>query len=64
LTNTGVTLGVGINGNPTRSGLSYLLNFQFGTLGTTSNNLIKQNYMQVGFIIAYRDFWRPRLALD
>ncbi|MDR0794067.1 MAG: hypothetical protein LBE82_12240 [Chitinophagaceae bacterium] len=68
LTNTGITLGVGINGNPARSTtlsyLSYMLNFQFGTLGTTSNNLIKQNYLQVGFIISYRDFWQPRIALD
>ena len=64
LNTTGVTLGVGINGNPLRSNLSYMLNFQFGTQGTTSNNLIKQNYLQIGLIVSYRDFWRPRIQLD
>lgn len=55
LKNYGGTLGLGLNSR--RSTMSYMLNVELGTFGTTQRNLIKQNYTQVTFTVAYRDFW-------
>jgi len=54
----GVTLGVGLFSR--RSSLSYLLNFQYGSRGTTVNNLIKENYFKIGVTLSYRDLWKKR----
>ncbi|ANI89679.1 hypothetical protein A9P82_10495 [Arachidicoccus ginsenosidimutans] len=56
LKNTGITLGVGVNSFKT--GLGYMFNFQIGSRGTTVNNLIKENYFQMGVTISYIDQWK------
>ncbi|SEA03188.1 hypothetical protein SAMN05192529_106142 [Arachidicoccus rhizosphaerae] len=54
----GVTLGLGVFSR--RSSLSYLINFQYGSRGTTVNNLIKENYFKLGVTLSYRDLWKKR----
>lgn len=54
LKNYGVTIGAGLN---TKSPLSYQVSMELGINGTTSNNLVKQNYTMVNFTVMYRDFW-------
>lgn len=51
----GITLGVGINSFS--SGLGTMFNVQLGTRGTTVNNLIRENYFQVGVTISYTSSW-------
>lgn len=51
----GITLGVGINSFS--SGLGTMFNVQLGTRGTTANNLIRENYFQVGVTISYTGSW-------
>lgn len=51
----GITLGVGINSFST--GLGTMFNVQLGTRGTTANNLIRENYFQVGVTISYTSSW-------
>ena len=58
ITDKGVSLGIGLFSR--RSPLSYLLNFQYGSRGTTLNNLIKENYLKVGITLSYRDLWKRR----
>jgi len=58
ITDKGVSLGVGLFSR--RSALSYLLNLQYGSRGTTLNNLIKENYLKVGITLSYRDLWKRR----
>lgn len=52
----GVTMGFGVNSKYTP--LGYLFNVQVGSRGTTANSLIKENYIQVGVVLSYRDLWR------
>lgn len=54
----GVSLGVGLFSK--RSSLSYLISLQYGTRGTTTNNLIQENYFKLGVTLSYRDLWKKR----
>lgn len=59
----GGTVGFGVNtknrgyGNV---GLGYIIHLNVGSLGTTSGNLVKQTYYQVGVTLSYSDFWDAR----
>jgi len=55
LVNAGITLGVG--SNSLKTGLGYMFNLSIGTRGTTANQLIKEDYFQLGVTITYEDFW-------
>jgi hypothetical protein len=55
----GVTLGAGFS-NKTGV-LSMQFNMQLGQRGTTQNGLIKENYIQFGVTLSYRDFWYTKL---
>jgi hypothetical protein len=55
ITDMGATIGFGINS--LKSPLAYSVVLQYGTKGTTANNLIQQRYLNVVFAISYRDFW-------
>jgi hypothetical protein len=55
----GITVGAGFNAK--RSQLGYLFNMEFGSKGTTQNNLIKENYMKASFTILCREFWFTRI---
>ncbi len=54
----GGTFGVGFNSKQT--GLGYMFHLNVGSTGTTSNNLIRQTYYQVGVTLSYNDFWDAR----
>lgn len=54
----GVSLGIGLFSK--RSSLSYLISLQYGTRGTTTNNLIQENYFKLGVTLSYRDLWKKR----
>lgn len=54
----GVSLGIGLFSK--RSSLSYLISLQYGTRGTTTNNLIQENYFKLGMTLSYRDLWKKR----
>ncbi|AYD46738.1 hypothetical protein [Arachidicoccus soli] len=56
ITNKGATFGVGVNAM--RSSLGYMFNFQVGTRGTQINNLIKENYFQLGIVVTFKDLWQ------
>jgi hypothetical protein len=51
----GITLGIG--GNSKRNSMGYQLSVEVGSRGTLDKGLIKENYSQVTFTLAYRDFW-------
>jgi len=51
----GVTLGFGMNS--LKSPLAYSIVFQYGIKGTTENNLIRENYANVTFVINYGSIW-------
>jgi len=51
----GATVGFGINS--LKSPLAYSIVFQYGIKGTTSNDLIRQNYTNVTFMINYGSIW-------
>lgn len=51
----GATLGFGINS--LKSPLAYSIVFQYGIKGTSSNDLIRQNYTNVTFMINYGAIW-------
>ena len=51
----GVTLGFGMNS--LKSPLAYSIVFQYGIKGTTQNNLIRENYANVTFVINYGSIW-------
>lgn len=51
----GVTMGFGINS--LKSPLAYAVVFQYGVKGTTQNNLIRENYANVTFVINYGSIW-------
>ena len=55
LINAGFTLGVGVNS--LKTGLGCMFNLQVGTRGTTANQLIKEDYFQLGVTVTYEDFW-------
>lgn len=58
LTDAALTLGVGINYlSTTGTGFSTLFNVQLGSRGTTKNNLIKENYIQLGVTISFISDW-------
>jgi hypothetical protein len=51
----GATMGFGMNS--LKSPLAYSIVFQYGIKGTTSNNLIRQNYANITFNINYGAVW-------
>lgn len=51
----GGSLGMGVNTK--RTPLSFIVVLQYGIKGTTSNNLIRENYGNLSFIFSLRDFW-------
>jgi hypothetical protein len=51
----GVTMGFGVNS--LKSPLAYSIVFQYGIKGTTDNNLIRENYANVTFVINYGSIW-------
>ena len=55
----GITFGAGFNSKQSQFG--YQLNLQIGQRGTTLNNLIKENYIQAGVTLTYRDFWLTKV---
>jgi len=55
ITDMGVTLGAGVS--TTRSPFAYNISFQYGIRGTSSQQLIKENYFSISFLLSYRDFW-------
>lgn len=60
LNQKGFTIGAGFT--PLRSPqLALQGNLEFGNRGTTSNNLIKENYTQATISIFYRDFWLTKV---
>jgi hypothetical protein len=54
----GGSLGLGVNS--LRSPLSFMVVLQYGIRGTTENNLIRENYMNLSFIFSMREFWYTR----
>ena len=51
----GATVGFGVNS--LKSPLAYNIVFQYGIKGTTKNNLIRENYANVTFVINYGALW-------
>jgi hypothetical protein len=51
----GGTVSMGVNSK--RSPLSFIVVMQYGIKGTTQNNLLRENYMNLSFIFSFRDFW-------
>jgi hypothetical protein len=51
----GGSLGMGFNSK--RTPLSFMVVLQYGIKGTTNNNLLRENYMNMSFIFSMRDFW-------
>jgi hypothetical protein len=54
----GGSIGMGVNSK--RSILSLLVVLQYGIKGTTTNNLLRENYGNLSFIFSMRDFWYTR----
>ena len=48
---------IGAGFNSLKSGLGISAALLVGSRGTTSQNLIKENYTQFSFTLSYRDFW-------
>ncbi len=51
----GITAGIGANS--LKSPLAYDIIFQYGIKGTTSNNLIRQNYADLTFVLNFGQHW-------
>jgi len=51
----GITAGIGANS--LKSPLAYDIIFQYGIKGTTANNLIRQNYADVTFVLNFGQIW-------
>jgi hypothetical protein len=51
----GVTMGFGFNS--VKSPLAYNIIFQYGIKGTAKNNLIRENYANITFVINYGSIW-------
>jgi hypothetical protein len=56
LANMGVTFGIGAN-SLKAGGFGYMFNLSIGTRGTTANQLIREDYFQLGVTITYLDLW-------
>ncbi|PZP52318.1 MAG: hypothetical protein DI598_01025 [Pseudopedobacter saltans] len=59
----GGTFGIGFNTKQRASygpTLSYMINLNVGSMGTTNNNLVRQTYYQVGVTLSINDFWDAR----
>lgn len=50
----GLSFGYGKNFS---NGLGFQSDLQLGTRGTTSNGLIKENYMQITFTLSFAEYW-------
>jgi hypothetical protein len=53
--NYGVTAGFGVNS--LKSPMAYSIVFQYGVTGTTQNDLIRENYADVTFLINFGQIW-------
>jgi hypothetical protein len=51
----GGSLGMGVNSK--RTPMSFLVVLQYGIKGTTNNNLLRENYVNLSFIFSLREFW-------
>ena len=51
----GGSIGIGVNSKRTPLSLNVVL--QYGIKGTTSNSLLRENYVNMSFIFSLRDFW-------
>jgi hypothetical protein len=51
----GITAGFGVNS--LKSPLAYSIVFQYGVKGTTQNDLIRENYADVTFLINFGQIW-------
>ena len=51
----GITAGFGVNSLKTP--LAYTITFNYGIKGTTKNNLVRENYFNVNFLINYGAIW-------
>jgi hypothetical protein len=56
--NIGGTVGIGFNA--LRSSLTGQVSLEGGVRGTTINGLVQEDYLQVTFILGFREFWLPR----
>jgi len=54
INSAGFTISAGAHSK--RSPFSWQLSAEFGTKGTQNNNMVKENYMQLGLTLRYRDF--------
>ena len=54
----GVTAGFGVNS--LKSPLAYSIVFQYGVTGTTDNELIRQNYAAITFLVNFGQVWFTR----
>jgi hypothetical protein len=53
--NYGITAGFGVNS--LKSPMAYSIVFQYGVTGTTQNDLIRENYADVTFLINFGQIW-------
>jgi hypothetical protein len=51
----GGSIGLGVNSK--RSPLSCIVVLTYGIKGTTSNNLLRENYVNASFVFSFREFW-------
>jgi len=58
----GGTVGFGVNAKNRGfgAGLGYIIHLGVGSLGTTSNNLVRETYYQAGVTLSFNDFWDAR----
>jgi hypothetical protein len=55
----GLTLGAGFSSKTGQ--FAYQVNMALGQTGTTQNGLVKENYVQIGVTLSYRDVWYTKL---
>jgi len=55
----GFSVGAGFSGKDGRMGCQF--NMQVGQTGTTQNGLIREDYIQLGVTLTYRDLWYTKL---
>ncbi|MFT4203102.1 MAG: hypothetical protein QM610_04245 [Chitinophagaceae bacterium] len=56
----GATFGFGVNTKSRASygpGLGYIINLGVGSVGTTSNSLVRETYYQLGVTLSFNDLW-------
>jgi hypothetical protein len=51
----GGSIGMGVNTK--RTPMSFIVILQYGIKGTTTNNLLRENYANISFVFSMRDFW-------